>query len=493
MQRVLSEQFVSSFLIPYIKVNILARTEKDPILQKIFTTEVPLQDEEKTALDVNYFKNTATIFETDLKLRRVFWNEFTTFVRRQRKICTDNMRLLAFRTLPDSVTHEFSNEAQQNLLKFAYQVVSAVQNYKIAQHINNKEMNGEFKPPSKAQDLKDKLEKGKLVLVKDKEGRDKVLEDEEIKRALANVAYQSELYSGMETEGTGEEKVVFADEIPPQQLEGQPGQRPRGITLDNLQLEIYEKQAIQVEVMLEDSGMFVEGKMKADKTGMVRGYVIDKKTRERLLVEVNVSKPNSKFRFVFEQKPGSNKPAKSFLADKKEIQKYFKDENRSADEVNEIKEKEGMEHQEMFPAKAPEEPKKKAEPGGEAPTTGLAATSRLPQAQAEGDFRRVASVGQNVPINIQAAKYAYLKKRLLPTIKQGKRAAYLQPSAEAPEEEYQGGQEQPGPEYAHTGAGELPANAVEPEVPKKVMSPAKVTGIACAVGIGGSAILSFFT
>jgi hypothetical protein len=143
MQRQLNEQFINDYLIKFVKRNVIGRIDKDKILQKIFTTEEPLEPSELDDLTARYFQDQrGVLFETDFEARKLFFNEFITFVRRQRKICSENMALLTIRLLPlDAATNTFDPEAEKNWLKFCFQFVNAFQNAKISRNISNKEAN----------------------------------------------------------------------------------------------------------------------------------------------------------------------------------------------------------------------------------------------------------------------------------------------------------------------------------------------------------------
>ena len=500
MPKVLSDQFVTSFLIPYIKGTILGHVEKDPIIQKIFTTEVPLEDHEKVGLETNPdYAFRGTIFENDQNLRRVFWNEFTKFIRMQRKICMDNYPLLTLITLPNPVTHVYSTEAEQNLFKFSYQVVNAVQNHKIAKLINNKEINGEFNKKdkeankNKANDLRSKLEQNKLVIVQDKDGMDMILEEDEVSRGLSNDYNRENLYSNLSTEGSGEGRVVFADEIPPQQPEGQPKPPKQGIALKDLKIAIYENQARAAELILEESEMFVVGKMTADETGTARGKIMDKRTKEWLNVETNVSKPGlPQFRFVFPKQPGSNLPEKSFNANKDEIKRFFKDEKMSAREACDAKEKEKIENPPKVPARAAEIPPKKTETPGKV-KTGLEAVSPIPAGQAQGNIRGNETFGGKKPFDIRGAKQSFFIKKYRKIIKAA-RAGQMQSTAPGPtEEEYTGAGEAPVPETQRTGELAYPVPSVPEEPKQNGVNPKTATTVALAAGLGAPIISAFFT
>ena len=493
MDRILSEQFVTQTLLPYLKKNILGNAGNDLRLQKIFTKEEPLTEEEKKGLvaDPKYFNDGTSVFKYDENLRKLFWNNFIDFVRRQKRICSGNIGLLAKRLLPLPGTNSFENEAQENLLKFSYQVANAVQDYKIEQTIKNMLLSGEINE-TEANKLRSKLAQGKLVMLKDKKGGKKLVNDDEIRRASEKGPYQDDFYSSVESSGEGEDRVVYPDEIPPEETEGQPKFEEKGMTVSNVALEIYEKQATQVEIMLEESGLHVESKLKTDKTGTVRGYVViiqkrgDKTITERMRIEVKVNKPNQLFQFTLLDK------GKSFTADKNEIKKYFKDEQKLGSEVSELKGEEKMENPKPFPPMAPVMPRKKALPE-EKPKEGLAAVSRIPEGQGNRDLFQKSSAGVKSPINIIAAKYTYLRRAARQAARRKKiltgmpTAAAPEPQINQPAEPF--GQPQPGT------SGVLRTRVPTPpvEVKKSRWTPGVVTAAATIGGLGGPIVFSLFT
>ena len=72
--------FINSFLLPYIKNQILGNIKNDTRLQNMFRYDKVLRPDELEGLEDDYFVDTGTVLETDASLRRAFWKEFNEFV-----------------------------------------------------------------------------------------------------------------------------------------------------------------------------------------------------------------------------------------------------------------------------------------------------------------------------------------------------------------------------------------------------------------------------
>lgn len=322
--------FVTTFLLPYIRKQILGNVDKDRKLQKAFSYKEVLTQEEIDYLVDDYFRDTGTIFETDIELRKVFWKEFLDFIKRQKDLCEYNLHKLAFRLLPDPDTGVFSKEAQDNLLKFSFHTVKAVETHLIERLIKQKEARGELSK-EKAEEHGDLLKNGQLILVRHKgkgAGFDYIT-SKEVQDAIDNVKKQAQLMKKLFTQYTpqGELAFTFNPVLAPE-----PGQTERGSGLHRMQRQIWDNQKVQIEKMLEDSGLYVSGKMSVDRKGIVRGYVVDR-NGERLLIEVSVAKPGKRmYRLTFAGK-GSKLFGKKFFVNEDDLNTHFKNNKKSADFV----------------------------------------------------------------------------------------------------------------------------------------------------------------
>ena len=72
----LGQEFIQSFLVPYIKTEILGNVENDARLQRVIRFDTTPSATDLAGLESSYFTNTGTVLDTDVELRHVFWNEF---------------------------------------------------------------------------------------------------------------------------------------------------------------------------------------------------------------------------------------------------------------------------------------------------------------------------------------------------------------------------------------------------------------------------------
>jgi hypothetical protein len=320
----LGESFLQTFLVPYIKNNILGNVNNDERLQRIIRYDATPTQLDIAGLEATYFANTGTVLDTDLELRKVFFKEFIDFVNRQKTIAAGNVYLLAHRLLPDTQTKEYSQAAKNNIEKFGFESIKAMEEHIADNLIKQKQLNGEISD-EKAQDDRAKLKEGKLILVKNKDEDFDYKDDDDIRRANSSSQKAAEFWND----------VLFADSpsgnvavgMNPLDIPAE-GEDEKGATLTGLQKQVWSGVSVKMEKELENNGIYVEARLKVDANGVAYGTVQDKRG-VRLKVESSVIKPgkrNYKFTFV-------NQPAKKFLVDQDELKSEFKDKKRSAAEV----------------------------------------------------------------------------------------------------------------------------------------------------------------
>ena len=316
--------FTNSFLIPYIQNRILGNIENDTRLQNIFRYDKVLTPSELNGLVETYFKSTGTIFEHDFDLRGAFWNEFIEFVKGQKKLCNGNNLKLAFRLLPDAESGSFSQEAKQNLQKFAFYAVNKLEDTLIQREIDQKEVLGKISSGQAADDKAD-LKNGKMILVRQKDGNFDYMSNETVANAIGNTERTAKLLANLYTEKTPEgETRVYA--MNPTEL--QQGEAEISLGLNGIQALLWEKQSMMSEKQLEDNGIYVEAHMTVDANGISRGFAQDK-NGTRLRIEFDVKKPGERvYRITF-----ADNPDNKFFMSENELKQKFGKENQSAHEV----------------------------------------------------------------------------------------------------------------------------------------------------------------
>lgn len=325
----LGASFINSFLLPYIQKQILGNIGNDTRLQNMFRYDKVITSEEIKGLEDYYFADTGTILETDAGLRRAFWKEFSEFVGRQKNLCEGNVLKLAFRILPDEKTGSFSKEADLNLEKFAYYAVNRLEDTLVQREIDQKAVLGKISAAQAVDDRSD-LEKGKLILVRQKEGGFDYMSDKTVARAIGNTERTAKMLAALQTEKTEKgERRIYAFNPSEVSGEGEASSSPQEV-----QELLWKKQSIKSEKQLEDNGIFVEGHMTIDTNGISRGFAKDK-NGIRLRVEFDVKKPGERvYRMTFVDNPDN----KFFIAEN-ELKKKFGENKQSALEVYREKER----------------------------------------------------------------------------------------------------------------------------------------------------------
>lgn len=317
----LGASFVQSFLVPYIETNILGNVDKDERLQHVIRYDTTPTATDISGLETSYFSNTGTILDTDLALRKVFFKEFIGFINRQKIIADGNVYKLASRLLPNPRTKEYTNEAQNNIRKFGFEAVDAIQQHIAAELIRQKLASGEIKK-EEADDQKSKLKEGKIILVRGKDENFKTKSEDDIKRALASQERARDFWEDVLSGDGGIAYGMNPLDIPEE------GEKEKGSTLTGLQKQVWASMAIKAEKQLEENGIYVEASLKIDQNGVAYGNVQDRRGA-KMKVEVSLIKPGKhNYKFTF-----SNQPSKKFLVDEDELKSEFKDKKRSAAEV----------------------------------------------------------------------------------------------------------------------------------------------------------------
>ncbi len=320
----LGESFLQTFLVPYIKNNILGNVDNDERLQRIIRYDTTPTQLDIAGLETTYFVNTGTILDTDFALRKVFFNEFIDFVNRQKAIAEGNVYLLAQRLLPDTKTKEYSKAANRNIEKFGFEEIKAMEEHIAGEIIKQKQLNGEISD-EKARDDKAKLKEGKLILLKNKDENFDYKDDDDIRRANSSSQKAAEFWDDILFTGSPSGNVGYG--MNPLDVPAE-GEEEKGATLTGLQKQVWSGVSVKMEKEVENNGIYVEAKLKVDANGVAYGTVKDRRG-VRLKVESSVIKPgkrNYKFTFV-------NQPAKKFLVNRDELKSEFKDKKRSAAEV----------------------------------------------------------------------------------------------------------------------------------------------------------------
>ncbi len=320
----LGASFVQSFLVPYIKNNILGNVDKDERLQREIRFDTVPSPTDIDGLETSYFTNTGTVLDTDMALRKVFFNEFIEFINRQKNIANGNVYQLAFRLLPDAKTKTYSKDATNNLEKFGFEAAKAMEDHVAAELIRQKEANGEIKK-EQAEDDRRKLKEGKLILVRGKDSNFKYKSEDDIKRAIASREKAIEFWDDVLADDSPQGPVAYGMnplEIPEQ------GKEEKGSTLAGLQKQVWTGIAIKAEKELENNGIYVEARLKVDQNGVAYGTVQDRRG-VALKGEVSVIKPGKRnYKFTF-----ANQPSKKFFVNQDELKTEFKDKKHSANEV----------------------------------------------------------------------------------------------------------------------------------------------------------------
>lgn len=310
-----------SFLLNYVKKNILEKAGENKAIQNIFKYDKVLTPEEFNDLVEKSFKNTGSILEEDMDLRIAFWKEFIEFVKSQKKLCGGNTLKLTFRLLPDGKKKEFSEVATQNIQKFTFYASAKLENFLINKEIDQKKMNGEISD-SQAESSKADLKEGKMILVYGKDGKFNYMSDKEIASAIGNVERTAGMLSVLQTEQTpAGETRVFA--LNPTE-EG-------SSSLQEVQNLVWEKQSTMAEKQLEDNGIYVEAHMSVDANGVAHGNAQDV-NGTKLIIEIDLKKPvkpgERVYRITF-----ADDPNKKFLISENELKQKFGDEKKSAYDV----------------------------------------------------------------------------------------------------------------------------------------------------------------
>lgn len=320
----LGASFTNLFLLPYLKTQILGTIDNDTRLQNMFRYDKVLRPEELQDLIDDSFQDTGTILQDDVELRTAFWKEFYDFVQRQKNLCNGNILKLAFRMLPDAKSGSFSREAEENLLKFTFYAVSKLEDTLIQREINQREVLGKISAAQAADDKAD-MKKGKMILVKGKDGKYNYMSDKDIARAIGNVERTAKMLANLQTEKTpeGETKVFTFN---PSEISE--GGKEVSSSPQEVQELLWKKQSLEAEKQLEENGIYVEGHITVDTNGIAHGFVQDK-NNIRLRVEFDVKKPGERvFRMTF-----VNNPDNKFFVAGNELKSRFGEKKQSALEV----------------------------------------------------------------------------------------------------------------------------------------------------------------
>ncbi|MBN1494843.1 hypothetical protein JW911_03870 [Candidatus Peregrinibacteria bacterium] len=333
----LGAAFVNSWLIPETK-KILKNVEKDDHLMKLFKTQEPMKAEWIDALEKRYFQNAQNDFQYNFKYRKIFFRELIEFVGMQKKICGEKLWLLALRMLPVVNKKEgpqvarFEKAAEENIAKFAFRVVKAIEEDHIRDLIEKKKMNKEISPEKAAKDLKD-LKEGKLLLIR---GRKKGAEFdyaniEEIKKLVEQGKEFDEFFTEESEEGRKmfgfTSFVVPKNEMKPDEVI----KTDFGDTYKGIEAQSYASRTVKLEKTLEDSGLYVEASFKTDAGGIAKGKIQDK-NGEKWDVEVDLNRPTVIFKFYL-----SSNRAKNFQQTPEELNRNFKIKKLKVAEAYRIK------------------------------------------------------------------------------------------------------------------------------------------------------------
>jgi hypothetical protein len=368
----LGPQFITTFLLPYIKGELLSNVEDDTRLQNLLRYDTTIRPEEVEGLKLDYFKNTETFLDKDLDARDLFWSEFIEFIDTEKSLCAGNVALLSSRLLPDPETGVFTKEAQSNLLKFSRQYVKAQEKNWINDLIRKKETSGEINT-AEASNLRDQNEKDELLLARTKKNKGEydILKSEQVRRASENVEKQAELLDKLFTEVTDKGEQGFLMNPPLAEGTGEEG-REKSSPISSFQESVWENKAVKIEKKLAGNGFIVNGPLNVGKNGMIRGEVQDKKSRTRLIIETNIAQPaepgKRRFRITF-----ADKPQRRFWVNEAEIHTF---NTRPAGEVYARKQQEEARKTRMPPTGKPvteipkvKPPKKPEAPGPRQPVS----------------------------------------------------------------------------------------------------------------------------
>lgn len=330
----LGESFIQTFLLPYVKNEILSNIDKDVKLQHIFKFGSTPTSQEVSSLEAEYFEKSGSILQYDTSLRKVFWKEFIDFVQTQKNLSNGSKQTLAYRLLPDPDKKSFSKEADNNIAKFSFITIKAFEAHMIEDMIKQKETGGEI-DKTKAEEDRSLLKEGKLVMLKKDKEKFDYASDPQIRNAISNVERAAKLLGSFKTEKTNKGPQVTT--LNPTEITV-PGVEVTS-SLQDVQKNIWETQAALVSKDLEKSGLYVETRITVTENGVAQGYMKDK-DNQRLLVEVSLIKPGKKmYRITFLDQP-KGQPEKKFYISQDELTKHFKNNGRSANEVFKIKQNE---------------------------------------------------------------------------------------------------------------------------------------------------------
>lgn len=340
--QVFGPNFIQTFMMPYMMGTVLnqAKIESNPLVQKIFMIENPLDVQEfgQLVTSGDYFIETGTLFDHGgVEHRKIFWKEFADFIKDQQRISENNVEKLAFRTLPDAKTGVFSQIARTNILKFCTHMVKAVETAEIKRLIDAGELNGEISKEAAALDRVN-LAGGKLILAKGSDGKDVYLSEDDIKDALGDVTKRAELLKKLQIRKDSDGVYIFL--INPVGIGD-------GSTLREVQAAIWQNQKIHVEKKLAKLGLDARD-LQVDDYGVLRGNLRDA-SGTQTLVEVDLEKPGQRrYRLTM----ADNSSGQIWLTDS-EMQINFSYENKTMVEVFEAKKMEETRESNDTPTRKP--------------------------------------------------------------------------------------------------------------------------------------------
>jgi hypothetical protein len=340
--QVFGPNFIQTFMMPYMIGTVLnqAKIENNPLVQKIFMIENPLDVQEfgQLVTSEDYFIDSGTLFDHGgVEHRKIFWKEFTGFIKDQQRISENNVEKFAFRTLPDAKTGVFSQLARTNILKFCTHMVKAVETAEIKRLIDAGELNGEISKEAAALDRVN-LAGGKLILAKGSDGKDVYLSEDEIKDALGDVTKRAELLKKLQIRKDSEGVYIFLIN---------PVGAGDGSTLRAVQAAIWQNQKIHVEKKLAKLGLDARD-LQVDDYGVLRGNLRDA-SGTQTLVEVDLEKPGQRrYRLTMTD----NSSGQIWLTDS-EMQINFSYENKTMVEVFEAKKMEETRESNDTPTRKP--------------------------------------------------------------------------------------------------------------------------------------------
>lgn len=340
--QVFGPNFIQTFMMPYMMGTVLNQTkiEGSPLVQKIFMIENPLDVQEfgQLVTSEDYFVDTGTLFDHGgVEHRKIFWKEFTGFIKDQQRISENNVEKFAFRTLPDAKTGVFSQLARENILKFCTHMVKAVETAEIKRLIDVGELNGEISKEAAALDRVN-LAGGKLILAKGADGKDVYLSEDDIKNALGDVIKRAQLLKKLQIRKDSDGVYIFLIN---------PVGAGDGSTLRGVQAAIWQNQKIHVEKKLAKLGLDARD-LQVDDYGVLRGNLSDA-SGTQTLVEVDLEKPGQRrYRLTM----ADNSSGQIWLTDS-EMQINFSYENKTMVEVFEAKKMEETRESNDTPTRKP--------------------------------------------------------------------------------------------------------------------------------------------